>query len=112
MASMSGLDAYCAVKAAVSSFTMGLALQHAPPGIRVDAAMPGLMNAPLTHRQVPGQHAGAEAVVRAWDAVCPMGTMGTAWDVAKPALFLVSDEAAAVTGVSLPVDGALSCRAA
>jgi NAD(P)-dependent dehydrogenase (short-subunit alcohol dehydrogenase family) len=43
---------------------------------------------------------------------CPMGRMGTAWDVANAALFLASDEAAYVTGVCLPVDGGLSCRAA
>jgi NAD(P)-dependent dehydrogenase (short-subunit alcohol dehydrogenase family) len=31
--------------------------------------------------------------------------MGTAWDVAFAALFLASDEARFITGVSLPVDG-------
>jgi NAD(P)-dependent dehydrogenase (short-subunit alcohol dehydrogenase family) len=36
--------------------------------------------------------------------------MGTAWDVANAALFLVSDEAAFITGVSLPVDGGGSLR--
>ena len=46
------------------------------------------------------------------DAACPMGRMGTAWDVAHAALFLASDEARYITGVSLPVDGGLSCRAA
>jgi NAD(P)-dependent dehydrogenase (short-subunit alcohol dehydrogenase family) len=40
-----------------------------------------------------------------------MGRMGTAWDVAKAALFLASDEAQYITGVSLPVDGGLSCCA-
>ena len=52
------------------------------------------------------------AVVRARDAACPMGRMGTAWDVARAALFLASDEAAYITGISLPVDGGLTCRAA
>jgi NAD(P)-dependent dehydrogenase (short-subunit alcohol dehydrogenase family) len=33
---------------------------------------------------------------------CPMGRMGTAWDVANAALFLASDEAAYITGVALP----------
>ena len=45
------------------------------------------------------------------DAACPMGRMGTAWEVANAALFLVSDEASYITGVCLPVDGGLSCRA-
>jgi NAD(P)-dependent dehydrogenase (short-subunit alcohol dehydrogenase family) len=104
--------AYYAAKAAVNNFTMGLALQYAAQGIRVNAIMPGLMNTPLIHQQISGQYADAEEMVRARDAACPTGRMGTAWDIAKAALFLASDEAAYITGVSLPVDGGLSCRAA
>ena len=51
-------------------------------------------------------------MVAARDAACPTGRMGTAWDVAHAALFLASDEASYITGVSLPVDGGLSCRVA
>lgn len=104
--------AYYAAKAAVNNFTMGLALQYAAQGIRVNAIMPGLMNTPLIHQQISGQYADADEMVRARDAACPTGRMGTAWDIAKAALFLASDEAAYITGVSLPVDGGLSCRAA
>lgn len=104
--------AYCAAKAAVNSFTMGLALQYAAQNIRVNAIMPGLMNTPLIHQQIAGQYADAAAMVAARDAACPTGRMGTAWDIAKAALFLASDEAAYITGISLPVDGGLSCRAA
>jgi NAD(P)-dependent dehydrogenase (short-subunit alcohol dehydrogenase family) len=104
--------AYYAAKAAVNNFTMGLALQYAAQNIRVNAIMPGLMNTPLIYQQISGQYADAEAMVRARDAACPTGRMGTAWDIAKAALFLASDDAAYITGVSLPVDGGLSCRAA
>ena len=104
--------AYYAAKAAVNNFTMGIALQYAKDGIRANAIMPGLMNTPLIHQQISGQYATAEEMVAARDAACPMGRMGTAWDVAHAALFLASDEAQYVTGVSLPVDGGLSCRAA
>jgi len=104
--------AYYAAKAAVNNFTMGLALQYARDGIRANAIMPGLMNTPLIHQQISGQYADAAAMVAARDAACPTGRMGTAWDVAHAALFLASDEAAYITGVSLPVDGGLSCRAA
>lgn len=104
--------AYYAAKAAVNNFTMGLALQYARHGIRANAIMPGLINTPLIFKQISGQYESAEAMVAARDAACPMGRMGTAWDVAKAALFLASDEAAYITGVSLPVDGGLSCRAA
>ena len=104
--------AYYAAKAAVNNFTMGLALQYAKDGIRANAVMPGLMNTPLIHQQISGQYKDADEMVRARDAACPMGRMGTAWDIARAALFLASDEAAYITGVSLPVDGGLTCRAA
>ena len=90
---------------------MGLALQYAAQNIRVNAIMPGLMNTPLIYQQISGQYEDA-AMVRVRDAACPTGRMATAWDIAKAALFLASDDAAYITGVSLPVDGGLSCRAA
>jgi len=46
--------------------------------------------------------------VRHRHAMAPMGRMGTGWDIAKAAVFLASDDAAYITGVSLPVDGGLS----
>jgi len=102
--------AYYAAKAAVNNFTMGLALQYAKDGIRANAIMPGLMNTPLIYQQISGQYKTAEEMVKARDAVCPMGHMGTAWDIAKAALFLASEDAAYITGASLPVDGGLTCR--
>ena len=104
--------AYYAAKAAVNNFTMGVALQYARDGIRVNAIMPGLMNTPLIFQQISDQYASADEMVAARDAACPMGRMGTAWDVANAALFLASDDAAYITGISLPVDGGLTCRAA
>lgn len=104
--------AYYAAKAAVNNFTMGLALQYAKDGIRVNAVMPGLMNTPLIFQQISGQYENAEEMVKARDAACPIGRMGTAWDIAKAALFLASDDAEYITGVSLPVDGGLTCRIA
>ena len=38
----------------------------------------------------------------------PLGTEGTAWDVAWAAVYLASDEARWVTGVVLPVDGGIT----
>jgi NAD(P)-dependent dehydrogenase (short-subunit alcohol dehydrogenase family) len=104
--------AYYAAKAAVNNFSMGLALQYARDGIRVNAIMPGLMNTPLIYQQISDQYANAAEMVAARDAACPTGRMGTAWDVAHAALFLASDEAAYITGISLPVDGGLTCRVA
>ena len=82
-------------------------------------------NAALEEAQIEAARAGEDwneaqvalqdaalAAVAARDAACPTGRMGTAWDVAHAALFLASDEAAYITGVSLPVDGGLTCRVA
>ena len=44
------------------------------------------------------------------DAMCPTGKMGDAWDVARAALFLASDEASYITGVALPVDGGITLK--
>jgi NAD(P)-dependent dehydrogenase (short-subunit alcohol dehydrogenase family) len=45
-------------------------------------------------------------VVAERNAHVPLGgRMGTAWDVARAALFLASDEASFITGAALPVDG-------
>jgi len=105
-------SAYYAAKAGVNQFTVGVALQYARQGIRANAIMPGLMNTPLIHKQISGQYADAAAMVKARDEACPMGRMGTAWDIAAAAVFLASDEAQYITGVCLPVDGGLTCRVA
>jgi NAD(P)-dependent dehydrogenase (short-subunit alcohol dehydrogenase family) len=49
-------------------------------------------------------------MVAARDAMSPTGRMGTPWDVANAALFLASDDAAYINGVTLPVDGGLTVR--
>ena len=103
--------AYYAAKAGVNQLTVSLALQYAAQGIRANAVLPGLIDTPLIHQQIAGQYADDAAMVAARNAACPMGRMGTAWDVARASVFLASDDAAYITGVCLPVDGGLSCRA-
>lgn len=105
-------SAYYAAKAGLNQFTVGLALQYARQGIRVNAIMPGLMNTPLIYQQISGQYANAEAMAKARHEATPMGRMGTGWDIAAAAVFLASDEANYITGVCLPVDGGLICNAA
>ena len=89
--------------------TVALAMQYARQGIRANAIMPGLIDTPLIYKQISGQYASVEEMVAARDAPCPMGKMGTAWDIANAAVFLASDEAQFITGVCLPVDGGQSC---
>ena len=101
---------YYASKSGLNHLTRALALRYAPFGIRANAIMPGLMDTPLIHREIAGQYADEEAMVSARDALVPMGFMGDAFDVARAAVFLASDEARYITGVCLAVDGGLTCR--
>ncbi len=101
---------YYAAKAGVNQFTVGLAMQYAASGIRVNAIMPGMMDTPLIQQQIVGQYADRDAMMQARHAAVPMGRMGTGFDVANAAVFLASDESQYITGVCLPVDGGISCR--
>lgn len=100
---------YYASKAALNHLTRAIAVHYAARGIRANAIMPGLMDTPLIHAQIAGQYEDEAAMMAARHRMSPMGRMGDAWDVARAALFLASDDAAYITGVCLPVDGGLSC---
>jgi NAD(P)-dependent dehydrogenase (short-subunit alcohol dehydrogenase family) len=103
--------AYKATKAAMIAFTEQLAYQNAEYGIRANVILPGLMDTPMAvdTRKAFGKSRVEVAAQR--DAQVPLRhKMGTAWDVANAALFLASDEASFITGVTLPVDGGASAR--
>ena len=104
--------AYKATKAAMIAFTEQLAIQNAPFGIRANVILPGLMNTPMAVDTRARAFNKSRAEVEAErDAKVPLrGKMGTAWDVANAALFLASDDADFITGVTLPVDGGSSVR--
>ena len=99
--------AYKATKAGMIAFTEQLAIQNAEYGVRANVILPGLMDTPMavdTRARVSGKSRAEVAAAR--DAKVPLRRkMGTAWDVANAALFLASDEANFITGVSLLVDG-------
>src|SRR5580658_9085756 len=104
--------AYKATKAAMVSFTEQLAYQNAQYGIRANVILPGLMNTPMAVDTRARTFKKTRAEVEAErDANVPLRKkMGTGWDVANAALFLASDEASFITGVTLPVDGGASVR--
>ena len=104
--------AYKATKAAMVSFTEQLAYQNAQYGIRANVILPGLMNTPMAVDTRAREFNKTRAEVEAErDSKVPLRKkMGTGWDVANAALFLASDEASFITGVTLPVDGGASVR--
>lgn len=100
--------AYSATKAAILGFTRATAVIYAEKGVRMNTVVPGLINTPLVKSLADKYHGGDyEGFCKIRDQQVPMGRMGTAWDVANAALFLVSDEAGYVTGTEIVVDGGL-----
>lgn len=105
---------YYASKAAMNQLTKSVAVEYAPKGIRVNCVLPGLMKTPMVEKSVglAGEYAkgDVDAMWKVRDSQVPMGHMGDAWDVAKAALFLVSDDAKYITGVELLVDGGITLK--
>jgi len=104
--------AYEVSKAGVNRLTEHVAISQARYGIRCNAIQPGLMDTPMAVAGIAGASGRSQADVRAErDARVPLGgKMGSGWDTAYAALFLVSDEAGFISGAILPVDGAMGVR--
>ncbi len=102
---------YKASKAAILALTEQQAIQNAEYGIRAVAIQPGMIDTVMAvdaRAKAWGQT--REEVAKNRASKVPMGRQGTAQDVANAALFLVSDEASFISGISLRVDGASGCR--
>ena len=113
LASIAGhhMVAYEVSKMGVNRLTTSVAASNARYGIRCNAILPGLMDTPMAIVGISERRGVTPEALRAErDARVPLGHMGTGWDTAWAALFLVSDEARYVTGVCLPVDGGLATR--
>jgi NAD(P)-dependent dehydrogenase (short-subunit alcohol dehydrogenase family) len=102
-ASMVGLAdhaAYCASKGALDQLTRVMALELGPHRIRVNAVNPTVTLTPM------GQMAwGDPAKSEPMKAKIPLRRFAAPIDVAQAVAFLLSDEAAMIHGVTLPVDG-------
>jgi 3-oxoacyl-[acyl-carrier protein] reductase len=91
--------AYAAAKAALNAVTRTLARDLGPLGVRVNAVAPGLTKTSGTRsmwESDDGAAAGRNLV---------LGRLTTADDIANACAFLLSDEAASITGVVIDVDG-------
>jgi NAD(P)-dependent dehydrogenase (short-subunit alcohol dehydrogenase family) len=90
------------------NMTTGDALRaYAKKGIRCNTVVPGLMHTPLVEHRLTKQlsESDAASLIAKRNAMVPIGRMGTGWDIAHAVLFLVSDEAAFITGTEIVVDG-------
>jgi NAD(P)-dependent dehydrogenase (short-subunit alcohol dehydrogenase family) len=93
--------AYHAAKGGVLMVSRAAAVEYAQDGIRVNSIHPGLIDTPMT-----------ETLPSPWKAslldATPMKRSASADEVARAAVFLVSDDASFITGTQLIVDGGLT----
>ncbi|HHT27826.1 MAG TPA: 3-oxoacyl-ACP reductase FabG [Firmicutes bacterium] len=92
---------YAAAKAGIIGFTKSLALELAARNIRVNAIAPGYMETEMTQELAPEQRSQLLSRI-------PLGKTGRPEDVAAATAFLVSDDAAYITGQTLVIDGGIS----
>jgi NAD(P)-dependent dehydrogenase (short-subunit alcohol dehydrogenase family) len=90
---------YAAAKGAVNSITIGLAKEVATEGIRVNAISPGLITTEI--HEAAGLGGRLEKMI----PMVPMGRLGTAEECAEAILWLMSGEAAYMTGCTLSLSG-------
>lgn len=104
MAAYYGIDrvvAYAASKSAVEGMVKVLASEFSGQGVRVNAIAPGFIETAMSKTAMGGD---PDRFARAMSRT-PMGKFGTPEDIGWAAVFLASEAARYVTGVSLPVDG-------
>lgn len=103
------LAGYVSAKSGLLALTRSVAVDYGPAGVRVNAVCPGWIDTPMVQgamqdfaRQL--DVSAEEAYTRA-TAPLPLKRAGTPEEVAKVCLFLVSDDAAFMTGSHIAVDG-------
>ncbi|MCR4908194.1 MAG: SDR family oxidoreductase, partial [Lachnospiraceae bacterium] len=97
-------EAYTATKGAVTMLTKSVAARYGHENIRCNSIHPSTVDTPLVHERLSDPQFAAERL-----GEVPLGRLAKASDVAGAVLYLSSDEASFINGVSLPVDGGVSC---
>jgi NAD(P)-dependent dehydrogenase (short-subunit alcohol dehydrogenase family) len=104
MAAYYGIDrvvAYAASKSAVEGMVKVLASEFSAQGVRVNAIAPGFIETEMSRTAMNSDPDRRDRAMRR----TPMGKFGRPEDIGQAAVFLASDAARYITGVSLPVDG-------
>ena len=107
----SNLTAYTASKGGISQLTKSVALHGAryKPSVRCNAVCPAFVEGPMVEDIAQGTR-NPEAVRQKLAFDIPLGRLGQPEEVAGLCVYLLSDEAAFITGADLPIDGGLTAR--
>jgi NAD(P)-dependent dehydrogenase (short-subunit alcohol dehydrogenase family) len=100
-----GALSYCASKAAVDQLTRCASLELASKGIRVNAVNPGVIRTELHKRGGMDEEAYNRFLEHSAKETHPLGRVGKPEEVAELILFLASEKAAWITGVTYSIDG-------
>ncbi len=98
-----GEEAYSAAKAAILNLTQNMAVRYGRHQVRANAICPGTIQTPIWSERVSKDPEVFNKLAKWY----PLGRVGQPEDIARAALFLASDDAAWITGVTLNVDGGL-----
>ncbi|NYE72075.1 SDR family oxidoreductase [Microlunatus parietis] len=105
LVALPGHISYGSSKAALDNITRVSALELGKYGIRVNSVNPTVVMTPMS-----AWYWGREDIERPFLDAMPLGRWATEDEIAAPIVFLLSDAASMITGVSLPIDGGYSCR--
>lgn len=97
-------EAYTATKGAVTLFTKSIASRYAQFGIRCNSIHPSTVMTPLVEEMLKDPKKAEERI-----GEVPLGRLAVADDISNAVIYLASDEASFINGVSLPVDGGVTC---
>lgn len=97
-------EAYTATKGAVTLLTKAVASRYAQFGIRCNSIHPSTVDTPLVQELFKDPARKAERL-----GEVPLGRLCSSNDVANAVLFLASDEASFINGLSMTVDGGVTC---
>jgi NAD(P)-dependent dehydrogenase (short-subunit alcohol dehydrogenase family) len=101
-----GYPSYSAAKGGITALARALAVDAGPHGVRVNALAPGVVKTPLAYVNRPDFDEQIDAIA----ARHPLRRIGAPEDMAGPAVFLLSDASAWMTGQTLIVDGGYTAQ--
>lgn len=105
LVALTGHISYGSSKAALDNITRVSALELGRHGIRVNSVNPTVVMTPMS-----AWYWGRPEIEGPFLEQMPLGRWATEDDIAGPIVFLLSDEAAMISGVSLPIDGGYTAR--